>query len=67
MKTAKEVNSYDVVEAILVAEATKSPGLRAKATRYLNRYVDQRVADGFNPVMVEAGIKARVTRLQRQK
>jgi len=63
----REVTGNDVVSAILLAKATKSAGHKAKATRYLNKYVEQREADGFNPVMVEAGIMARVTFILRRR
>lgn len=63
----REVTGNDVVSAILLAQTTKSPGHKAKATRYLNKYVEQRATEGFRPVMVEAGIKARITRILRTK
>lgn len=61
----REVTGNDVVSAILLAKATKSPGYKAKATRYLNKYIEQREAEGFSPVIVEAGIKARITHILR--
>lgn len=57
----KAVSSKKVIDALLSAKTT---GQKAAATRALNVYADQRAKAGFNPVMVKAGIKASISRLQ---
>lgn len=55
-----EVRGMDVIKAM---QEANSPGKRAAATRLLRQYVKNREEQGFNPIMVEAGIKARITRI----
>jgi hypothetical protein len=63
----KSITGNDVIAAILQAKTSNLPGDKARATRCLNKYVAQRVKDGFDYKMVEAGIKAAVSRILNQK
>ena len=50
-----------VISAIIQAQ---TPGKKAVATKMLHRYADQREREGKNRVMVIAGIKARIKRIE---
>jgi hypothetical protein len=60
-KTPKTTNTTCLARQILEAE---TPAQKAVATRRLRAYIRERESQGANPVMVEAGIKAAMTRLQ---
>jgi hypothetical protein len=56
------ISGNEVIEAM---QNANSSGTKAAATRLLKAYCQQRVKeDGCDPVMVEAGIKARLTRIE---
>ncbi|CAK9251256.1 unnamed protein product [Sphagnum jensenii] len=61
MATMSIISGKQVIEAVMNASTA---GQKAAATRLQNQYVSQREKDGKSPVMVRAGIKARVARLQ---
>lgn len=58
----KESDAKAVIEACVAAAQSSSPAVKAKATKLLNEYVEQRVAEGYGDVQVRAAIKAHVTR-----
>jgi len=55
------VTGNQVIAAIMRAD---SPGLKAASTKLLNRYADQREQQGKKRIMVIAGIKARIARIE---
>ena len=55
--------SQEVIDLMLEGIQNDSAGKKAAATRKMKQYVAQRKKLGFDPVMVEAGIKSRVSRV----
>lgn len=59
--TSDPITGSQVVDAIMAA---KTSGTKAAATRLKQRYLRQQEEAGKDPKWVEAGIKARITRLE---
>lgn len=56
-----------VLSAYLASLAPNAtPGIKAKASRLLNELCERRAADGKNPNMVRAGIRAQASRILAQ-
>ena len=55
--------SQRIIDLLVEGEKSGSAGKKAAGRRLLGQYVAQRAEEGSNPVMVEAGIKARVNRI----
>ncbi len=55
-------NKIEAHEVVSTIRSAKTSGKKAAATKLLNRYVDQRVEDGCDPVRVRAAIKGVLAR-----
>ena len=60
----QKMNGKSIAQEIVDAEASGSAGKKAAATRRRRQYVAQRAAAGKDPVMVDAGIKAAISRMK---
>lgn len=58
------IKGIDVINLIYEGDVNCMPGKKAAGTKLLRKYVAQQSRLGKSPVMVEAGIRAHVTKMK---